>query len=71
MAYARIEQFGFVMENLRAGLMPAVYANANRKANADAVGPLDFFEPRKANGLTPDDIATRMRSMLNAAADKP
>lgn len=71
MAYFRIEPSGFTMDNIRAGLGPAVFVNANRAKGSAAIGPLDFFEApeKKSPEDTQREIAERMRSAINAAGN--
>ena len=48
MAYAQLEPFGPVQDDFRAGHLTALTFNANRKKNAKALGPEDFFPSLKA-----------------------
>lgn len=73
MAFARIEPFGGIVDDVRAGLPAAVYVNAHRKQGAKAVSPLDFFawsadvEERPARVMTPEETAAAFRDMLDKA----
>lgn len=42
-AYAEMEPFGALVDDLRAGLAPAAAINANRAPDARVMGPLDFY----------------------------
>lgn len=57
------------MENVRAGLGPAVFVNANKAKGSAAVGPLDFFQApeEKSPEDTQREIAERLRAAINAA----
>jgi hypothetical protein len=72
-AFARIEPFGGVIDDIRAGLPAAVYINAHRKREAKPISPLDFFPwdasdvtapPRE---MTPEETAAAFREMMDNA----
>jgi hypothetical protein len=73
MAFARLEPFGVMADDMRAGLAPAVYINAHKREGAEHVGPLDFFpwqEKTRAEPpvLSPEETAAQLRGMLNRLA---
>jgi hypothetical protein len=67
MAFAGMEPFGADVDDLRAGLMPALTCNMNRKENAPLVTPMEFFPwhekpaPPKPIELSPEELAERIR----------
>jgi hypothetical protein len=75
MAFASIEPFGGAVDDLRAGLAPAVALNLNRTKDADPISPMTFFpwadkaaapEPEPE---TPEQISEKLRALLTAKAN--
>jgi len=67
MAYATLEPFGSMVDDLRAGLAPAMTHNVNRGEEGRAIGPFDFYpwhEPAAAPVETPEELAARIRREL-------
>jgi hypothetical protein len=73
MAFAQLEPFGGAVDDLRAGIGPAVAVNMNRAEGADPVSAMAFFpwhdkqpevkpEPKPE---TPDEIAQKWRRLLS------
>jgi hypothetical protein len=54
MAFAELEPFGGTIEDLRAGLGPAMTANVNRGPNGQTFAPLDFFPWHRAATAQPE-----------------
>ncbi len=67
MAFSGIEPFGAEVDDLRAGLMPALTVNMNRAENAAAISPFEFFPwhekpaPPGPVVLSPEETAERIR----------
>lgn len=74
MAFAQLEPFGGAVDDLRAGLAPAVAVNMNRSEGADPVSAMAFYpwHDTKAKAAsepkpdTPEQIAQKWRAMLSA-----
>ena len=72
-AFAEMEPFGCAVEDLRAGLAPAVTVNINRAENTEAMSPMDFF-PWQRDGTkaepvepdTPEVLSRKLREMLTS-----
>lgn len=70
LAFARIEPFGGPVDDLRAGLAPAVTANVNRSRESPAILPTDFFPwaekpaPPEPEPEPPEIIAARIRKEI-------
>ena len=72
MAFAQLEPFGGAVDDLRAGLGPAVAVNMNRAEGAQAISAMTFYpwhneikavpEPKPE---TPDEIAQKWRRLLS------
>jgi hypothetical protein len=68
-AFAGVEPFGGEVEDMRAGLMPAMTVNMNKDKDTDPVHPMDFFpwheriEAPEPEPLTesPEELAARIR----------
>ena len=74
MAFAQEEPFGGPVEDMRAGLDPAIAVNMNRKEGADPISWQDFYpwhQPPKPEEKqqTPEEIAENMRALLNRKAN--
>ena len=67
MAFAGLEPFGAEVDDLRAGLMPAMTVNMHRAEGAETVTPFEFFPWHKAPKpappveLSPEETARRIR----------
>lgn len=61
MAFSEIEPFGGTVDDLRAGIGPAITVNINRDKSTKSVAPLDFFPwheaDRKATEAPPEEPA--------------
>jgi hypothetical protein len=74
MAFAQMEPFGGTVDDLRAGLGPALTANMHRDQRSAPVSALDFFPwhkgvaPLPPKELTPEEVSEQLRAMLNAKA---
>lgn len=76
MAFAQLEPFGGPVDDIRAGLGPAVQMNANRKEGTEPISALHFFpwheESKQARSApvpdTPENNALRIRALLNSKA---
>jgi len=73
MAFARMEPFGVIADDMRAGIAPAVYINAHKREGAERIGPLDFFpwqekKHEEPQALSPEETAAQLRGMLNRLA---
>jgi hypothetical protein len=75
MAFFDIEPFGSLIDDIRAGVGPAVAINSKREKGAETVGPLHFFpwhkppvEPIPAD--TAETRAAAIRALLQGAAPK-
>ncbi len=72
MAFGGMEPFGTEVDDLRAGLLPALTVNMHRAEGADPVTPFEFFPwhekpaPPKPLELSPEETAERIRRMLGA-----
>ena len=72
MAFAQLEPFGGAVDDLRAGLGPAVAVNMNRAEGAQPISAMTFYpwhtemksepEPKPE---TPDEIAQKWRRLLS------
>jgi len=70
MAFAQLEPFGGAVDDLRAGLGPAVAVNMNRAEGTAPVSAMTFYpwhteikpEPKPE---TPDEIAQKWRRLLS------
>lgn len=73
-AFAELEPFGGAVEDLRAGLGPAVTVNMNRTEDAEPVTALDFYAWHKddvrsmpsVEPESPEVLAAKLRAMLSA-----
>ena len=73
MAFAQLEPFGGAVDDLRAGLGPAVNVNMNRAEGTEPITAMAFYpwhdvqkpkpEPKPE---TPDEIAQRWRALLSS-----
>ncbi|MDQ5942490.1 MAG: hypothetical protein QG572_1305 [Pseudomonadota bacterium] len=67
MAFSGIEPFGAEVDDLRAGLMPAMTVNMHRAEGAETVTPFEFFpwheapKPAPPAELSPEELAERIR----------
>lgn len=71
MAFAQLEPFGGLVEDMRAGLAPSVAVNMNRTEDTDPISPVAFYpwhQPPPLPPQTPEEISDRLRSLLNAKA---
>ena len=75
MAFAQMEPFGGAVDDLRAGLAPALTANMNRAEGTEAINPMDFYpwhnedaKPAPVEPDTPEVLAQKLRAMLTAKA---
>jgi hypothetical protein len=74
MAFAQMEPFGGAVDDLRAGIGPAVAVNMNRAEGAKPIAAWAFFpwhEPQskaeaETKPETPDEIANRWRALLTS-----
>jgi hypothetical protein len=66
MAYAAIEPFGGPVDDLRAGLAPAIARNLNRAEGTEPVGPLDFYpwHQKAPEELTREELEARIKQRL-------
>lgn len=74
-AMRSIHPFGPMVEDLRAGLAPAVLVNQNRPRHSDVVSPLTFFAwyEKAPKQETPEQLAARIDAdfnRINARAKK-
>lgn len=69
-AFSELEPFGTQVDDLRAGLGPAMTANVNRGEDSKIVGPLDFFPwhnpppPAEPEPSTPEELAAAIKSRI-------
>ena len=78
MAFAQLEPFGGAVDDLRAGIGPAVAANSNRQEGSEVIHPMDFFPWHRSETRrevppdedTPEVLAAKLRAMLNAKGSK-
>lgn len=65
MGYAQVEPFGSQIEDLRAGLAPAVLANIHREKDSEPLAPLDFYPHHKkaAEAPTPEQLAEQVKKL--------
>ena len=75
-AFANMEPFGGAVDDLRAGLGPALTVNMNRAKDSEPIGPMTFFpwhNPEapapKPEPKTPEELAAALRAMLNSKAN--
>lgn len=67
MAFAQIEPFGCQVEDLRAGIGPALLANIHRGSSDEAMNPFDFFPWEKDAEQEPqsnEELLALMRKRL-------
>lgn len=75
MAFAGLEPFGCEVDDLRAGLMPALTVNMHREQHAPTVTPFEFFPwhdkpaPPQPLVLSPEEAAERIRRDIFKRAD--
>ena len=72
MAFAQLEPFGGAVDDLRAGLGPAVNVNMNRAEGTAPVSAMAFYPWHDAQQTkpepkpeTPDEIAQKWRRLLS------
>lgn len=73
-AFAGLEPFGGAVDDLRAGVGPAMTVNMQRAEGAAPVSALDFFAWHKPDGApdpnaeadTPEVLARKLRAMLTS-----
>lgn len=65
MAYDRIEPFGPRRDDLRAGIIASVIANANRSPNGKAFKPSDFMANFEGNTSTESDLDQQIKEAFN------
>lgn len=74
-AFYDLEPFGGQVDDLRAGLNPALTVNMNRDPKSDPVTPLSFFpwsektEPQKPVELSPEETAKLIKARIFKVAD--
>ena len=74
-AFATMEPFGGAVDDLRAGLAPALTANMHRAEGTEAINPMDFYPwhstapQAEPEPQTPEELAAALRAMLNAKAN--
>jgi hypothetical protein len=73
MAYAQVEPFGGPVEDMRAGLAPALTVNMNRERGAEPISWMDFYpwhrEPKpEPKPQTPQEIVAALRAITTRKA---
>jgi len=75
-AFANMEPFGGAVDDLRAGLGPALTVNMNRVKDTEPIGPMAFYPWHDAapkapapEPQTPEELAAALRAMLNSKAN--
>ena len=74
-AFANMEPFGGAVDDLRAGLGPALTVNMNRAKDVDPIGPMAFYPWHDATKApepepqTPEELAAALRALLTAKAN--
>jgi len=72
-AFAQLEPFGGAVDDLRAGLGPALTVNMNRTEGTEPIGPMQFYPWYDAKApepepQTPEELAAALRALLTSKA---